>query len=691
MKRTVLIVILIGTLAAAAAVFASANRQDQDDGRLIPISVDKVPHEFIQVLEEGILSGRIYPSLTGSYYFRERFEAETNVFDRQVKLFRLFDPEVSAHVIFADVTWESADENPPEPDSSCGFVFRDNDREAHPNEPDSFMISQIAMDRKDYLWGSNRDTLVNYGRKDFPDPKPDQKTHKLAVFANGSDVSVLLDGVELRRHFDVSVVNPGQIFYMIQSGTNTGFGTRCTFENVNLFVPDFQPAPVANIPPGQQLPPIVIPPPVIVVPPEVIPTPAPTATQESNDWTPPWHQVATISIPWEELLATPTPEPDDWTPPWIETAIVDMPPFGDPINPDINFDDLIFTPTPTWPQLVGPTETLPPFIWPWHQSDWDPVERSCPDDLEGSLKWGHFDASVCNFAAYPPDKQEIVDFYCSRTDDFREACSKGNIPYDFHKFCIEWELAAKENGIPNRAEDCFKKLNTMNHAQNLYCLMYDQAHVACSWDDSYRNSNCKNVLLNRGLYDGSPDLTMQTIYDLCHACELYLDPKQCSAPWLDPPPDCYDVSSRCENNIDYMLCNNLDILKISGATDALIEEIGAYCKEYDLINPSGGTTFMMGPGGTPVPNTDNSKPVPPNLMEPTPYVYPTPMPYFPEPVIPTPYIPNDPNISDIHWDNPAPTEAPPDGHGGFIDLGEYINPGLAIPGFLFPTATPVIK
>ncbi len=217
-------------------LFTSLVYANQQDGRVRLIPQDAVSGDFLKVLEEGVNSGRI-SSMEGDYYFLDKFVAEYKKFDKQFKMFRMFDVEVPNLVILADVTWKLGSQIPSAIDTGCGFVFRNND-DSRIDEPDSFMHAQLVMEGKDFFWGLHEGKFVSYGRKYFANPSANSITRKIAIFANGEDVSVLLDGRELRRNTNVAVTTPGMIHYTVQSGTDKGFGTRCFFENISLFVPD---------------------------------------------------------------------------------------------------------------------------------------------------------------------------------------------------------------------------------------------------------------------------------------------------------------------------------------------------------------------------------------------------------------------------------------------------------------------
>lgn len=234
-KRYIVIMVLIFLLTTAQLVSAQVF-QMPDDGRVNGIPADAISPLFRETLTEGLQAGRI-PTLNGSYYYRDRYELMSNIADRSARIFPLFDPEATTFALMAEITIENGDPGASLEESGCGFIFRNNDPALHPTDPDSYMHALITMAGNQIFAGMNYNNPVAYETKKFAEANPNRQTHIVAVFANGSDSSVLINRQEVRRHFDLPVLTPGQFQYTIQSGSSTGFGTRCLFERVYLFIP----------------------------------------------------------------------------------------------------------------------------------------------------------------------------------------------------------------------------------------------------------------------------------------------------------------------------------------------------------------------------------------------------------------------------------------------------------------------
>ncbi len=684
MKKAILISTIILILIPVGLVMAD-HQPAKTDGRVIPISPADMSADFIQILLEGVTRNWLPMPFGGTYYYRDHFTVEKNVRDNELKLFRLFDPEVSAQVLYAEITLERSGEDTNPAESACGFVFRDNN-EQRISEPDNFLVTQIAMDGKDSFWGLNYGTLVNYSREEFTEPNPTNQKHKLAIFANGMNVVVLIDGVEIRNLLDVPVTSVGQIFYAIKSESASGYGTRCTFENVYLFVPDTQSISIVN--PIHEAESVPGPAPIVSIPPELI---LPTATHEADNGPFPEPPFGPLTTP----IFYETPDDEEGA------HNVGMP-TGDPSIPNlgINVDNLVSvtiepvspidsdqideilnppteTPFPTQVPIYTEVPTFESIYYPPYNRELE--SRKCNENTEKALEWAVGEKALYCKTAFPEGTWQYD--YCQNVEKFLEDCDNGHLPWDFHKFCLEFELNAKKEGYSTDTEECRKQVGP---DWEWDCYAINQGYAACSWDESYFQSTCRQVLLNREKYQNSPDPAFQKLYDLCHGCERFLNADECNNPYWEKPQDCFDVHMRCGDNIDYVLCNNLDQLDSLGYDPSRLQGMFEFCKRWGLIAP-GSQTTMMGPGGTPI-SPDGSKSLPPGLelllqptyvpTQPTVVIYPTPVPWNPPEPTPESWTP--PQQTFEPW-NPDTIYNP-----GVID-------NVVIPGFLFPSPTPVIR
>ena len=588
MKRFLLICLLM----CAVCLWGSAMAQ-LSDGRVHPITTEEIPLDFQQTIAEGIRSSRISTD-EGDYYHLDQFIGEYNQYNRQSKLFRLFDNEVENFVVSADITFNAAHMYSDQLYTGCGFIFRNND-DARTEEPDSFLHTQLVTEGKDFLWGLKEGKFVSYGRKYFANPFASQRTFKVAVFANGADISVLLDGKELRRNKDVAVVTPGLIHYTVQSGNVVDYGMRCTFDNVNLFIPADETTLLAvireegnllDVPGGdsEQIPPGGVP-------------------EDGNKQIPPGDAPGEEEDKGGVPSATPTPTLSAFLPifPWpggeedkggVPSATPTSPAASPPVPGPGGEGDKGGVPSATPEFKIFPTlqTPKPTTVYPPYDENWKPQRRECPDMMKVAFKWGIAieDFSICSNSplAQPEDRQKEIDAYCSIMYEFRQACSDGRIPTFFHKYCINFELDLQKRGLyPPYGSEFWKKVpDKVGDFYDPYGQMLNQTYAGCTWDSAYTESICRGYLLNP---PKKPSDYQKTIMSLCGVCrDVSTITKYCENPYKNTiPANCSDITRRCWNNIDYMVCKNIDQLKQSkGANLKEIEKIKEYCWRYG-INP----------------------------------------------------------------------------------------------------------
>jgi hypothetical protein len=113
-------------------------------------------------------------------------------------------------------------------DSSCGFIFgEENNR--------NYDLADVAMDGNIYMWncrgGSCKAMAVKkYGPPMIPNGKADVT---LMVFEK--HIHFYVDGQEIVSATDLRYVE-GNIAYLMRSGTNKDFGTRCQMTNIGLWM-----------------------------------------------------------------------------------------------------------------------------------------------------------------------------------------------------------------------------------------------------------------------------------------------------------------------------------------------------------------------------------------------------------------------------------------------------------------------
>lgn len=143
---------------------------------------------------------------------------------------------VTDFAVWADFKWESAGPvNYPEY-SGCGFVFRyqqSGDGYTAMLTNDSILLTacQAAKGNSCDRVGKTKGS----GRVSISEP---YQAHFEFIVSNGLAYA-LVNGTFVGEYtlFQDKIVNPGNIYYAMISGTNKDYGTRCTIDNATLWVP----------------------------------------------------------------------------------------------------------------------------------------------------------------------------------------------------------------------------------------------------------------------------------------------------------------------------------------------------------------------------------------------------------------------------------------------------------------------
>jgi Tol biopolymer transport system component len=132
-------------------------------------------------------------------------------------------------VIWADASWESASDKANWWESGCGFVFREED-------VDNYYMVRLGMNGIVYfkrVRGGNQSTVgISPERLPLEVPE-DNGNFILAV--QGSNVMFFVDGMLVLNEQDISH-ETGNLALTLSSGTNKDFGTRCSMENIELWI-----------------------------------------------------------------------------------------------------------------------------------------------------------------------------------------------------------------------------------------------------------------------------------------------------------------------------------------------------------------------------------------------------------------------------------------------------------------------
>jgi hypothetical protein len=239
-----------------------------------------------------------------------------------------------------------------------------------------------------------------------------------------------------------------------------------------------------------------------------------------------------------------------------------------------------------YPELAVPSPTI---VYPPYDDNWKPLDRKCSEGMEEALEWGvRGDYSICRNPkwAQPDYRQKEIDEYCRIMERFRHACSDDRIPYDFHKFCLNFELDLQKKGLyPPEGDKFWKKVPVhVNGFYDGYGPLLNKIYDACMRDSTYYGSICRKYYLNP---PQNPSDYQKLIMSLCGTCRnVSTIPNYCKYErYVYIPPNCANLTNRCLNNIDYLVCNNIKQLEKSrDANFTEISKIRKYCYRYNVIS-----------------------------------------------------------------------------------------------------------
>ncbi len=127
----------------------------------------------------------------------------------------------------ADISWDSGYEHPDYANAGCGFYIREQDSA-------SYIEIYAAMDGAVYVNAFRNGSKVplislNYGSYAV------EGSGRLGIAADTQKITILWNDSILGTITDATWVGEGNTGYLIHSGTNGDFGTRCVYTNVEAY------------------------------------------------------------------------------------------------------------------------------------------------------------------------------------------------------------------------------------------------------------------------------------------------------------------------------------------------------------------------------------------------------------------------------------------------------------------------
>ena len=133
-------------------------------------------------------------------------------------------------VIRADTSWDSASDNANWFNSGCGFVFRAEDNNNH-------YLVYLGLDGNVYFTRFYRGDWKMLGSSWYGNVDIPQGSASVMLVVEGDSFTFFVNGERVRTQID-SAHKEGDLALTLLSGTNAGYGTRCTMENIELWIID---------------------------------------------------------------------------------------------------------------------------------------------------------------------------------------------------------------------------------------------------------------------------------------------------------------------------------------------------------------------------------------------------------------------------------------------------------------------
>ncbi len=189
-----------------------------------PTPID--PREEDMKKEVQVLAGqKLVSSSKGTYYRVQDFTGEW----AKLSYYHWWplNRKPTNFAIRADVSWESAVPMGNPSKSGCGFVF-------HENGASDLHVSFLSMDGYVRNYRTEKNVITNLkgnyaGKFNYPADKA-----RIMLVVDYQWLTFYVNGKQVVR-FQDDRLNGGGLAFAVASGSNNSFGTRCTFQNVDLW------------------------------------------------------------------------------------------------------------------------------------------------------------------------------------------------------------------------------------------------------------------------------------------------------------------------------------------------------------------------------------------------------------------------------------------------------------------------
>jgi len=184
---------------------------------------DEMQAVIQQLYDEGLIS-----KTSGEYYSIDDFNNSVAKID-YVHTYPL-DLEAENFVISSEVSWDSASESANWYNSGCGFFYANEDTNEF-----SLGATSLNLDGMGVIdqWTKGNQKNLAYKKTSSISVPSGEANLMLVVY--DKRITLYVNDQKLLSAYD-GLVKLGTLGFTITSGTNAGFGTRCQFTDVNLWI-----------------------------------------------------------------------------------------------------------------------------------------------------------------------------------------------------------------------------------------------------------------------------------------------------------------------------------------------------------------------------------------------------------------------------------------------------------------------
>jgi hypothetical protein len=141
---------------------------------------------------------------------------------------KFLDITADNFVLSTDMKWSSASNNANWPLSGCGFIYGDTG-------DGRYLVSWLGLDGYVYNFRVKDKINTAFAFQKWGTPeRPNGEAH-VDLVVNDKRVNIYVND-RLANTFYDSVYKPGELAWIIMSGTNKGYGTRCNFSHNQAFL-----------------------------------------------------------------------------------------------------------------------------------------------------------------------------------------------------------------------------------------------------------------------------------------------------------------------------------------------------------------------------------------------------------------------------------------------------------------------